>query len=77
MQLGVSVPVLETVAGLENLVVILIVFQEFEVSDLQNEFPQDMQACGILPHSCIVISLPLALVITYSVVQGNLSLSYR
>ena len=36
-----------------------------------------MQACGILPHSCIVISLPLPLVITYSVVQGNLSLSYR
>ena len=36
-----------------------------------------LQACGILPHSCIVISLPLPLVITYSVIQGNLSLSYR
>ena len=39
--------------------------------------PVPLQACGILPHSCIVISLPLPLVITYSVVQCNLSLSYR
>ena len=36
-----------------------------------------MQACAILPYSCIIISLALPLVITYSVVQGNLSLSYR
>ena len=45
--------------------------------EIDDELVGWMQACGTLPHSCIVISLPLPLVITYSIVQGNLSLSYR